>query len=254
VPAEPAGEQVGRSLHFAGRGTGTVLLFTHGWGATSYMFESTARRLAARSCTVVWDLPGHGRSDGVADPIDVAGTIDDMIGLLDRFGEGHGVLIGHSLGGYLSLELARNQPGRVDALVLVGTGPGFRDEEARARWNRFTERLAQRIERRGLDALERERPLHGGRHRSAESLVRSARGLLPQTTSAVLESLPELAAPALVVVGEDDTEFRAAADYMAAKIPGARLSVVEGAGHSPNLDRPDAFEQVVGDFLDEHGL
>jgi pimeloyl-ACP methyl ester carboxylesterase len=228
-----------------------MLLFTHGWGATSFMFESTARVLSDEVHTVVWDLPGHGWSEDPAEPVTAASTVDDMVSLLDRFGSGHGVLVGHSLGGYLSLELARREPERVDALILVGTGPGFRDADARAAWNRLTERLAQRLERRGLAALERERPVHGDRHRSADGLIRSARGVLPQTDGAVLESLPAIAVPTLVVVGEDDAEFRAAGDYMATKIPDARLAVIPAAGHSPNLDQPDAFEAAVRSFLDE---
>jgi pimeloyl-ACP methyl ester carboxylesterase len=57
--------------------------------------------------------------------------------------------------------------------------------------------------------------------------------------------------PTLVVVGEDDAEFRAAGDYMATKIPDARLAVIPAAGHSPNLDQPDAFEAAVRSFLHE---
>jgi len=216
------------------------------------MFEASAARLAERCRTITWDLRGHGRSASPADAAayDVDTAVADLAGLLDGAGVASAVLAGHSLGGYLSLEFARRHPGRVDALVLIGTGPGFRDDAAREGWNRFVERIAARVERKGLDALAREAPLHGGQHRSVDGLVRSARGVLPQHDAAVLESLPTIAVPVLVIVGEDDAEFRGSSDYMAAKIPDARLVVIPGAGHSPNLDRPDEFDLAVESFLD----
>jgi pimeloyl-ACP methyl ester carboxylesterase len=243
------------ALHVEDRGAGRLVVFTHGWGATSYMFEASATRLAERYRTMTWDLRGHGGSADPDDPDDPAAydvdtAIADLTGLLDGAGAPSGVLVGHSLGGFLSLEFVRRHPERVDALVLIGTGPGFRDDAARDGWNRFVERIATRVERKGLDALAREAPLHGGRHRSVDGLVRSARGVLPQHDAAVLESLPAIDVPVLVVVGADDAEFRGSSDYMAAKIPGAQLVVIPGAAHSPNLDRPDEFHEAVASFLD----
>ena len=67
----------------------------------------------------------------------------------------------------------------------------------------------------------------------------------------VIESLPEIRAPALVVVGADDTPFLAASDYMAAKIPGASKVVIPSAGHAVNIDQPKAFIDAVLPFLDK---
>lgn len=240
-------------LQAVARGAGRTLLFTHGWGATSYMFERSADVLSAHFRVVTWDQRGHGGSDSPPDPAaySVDTTMDDMASLLDEHGPGRGVLVGHSLGGYLSLEFTRRHPERVEALVLVGAGPGFRDDAARANWNRFTERIADRAETRGMEALDNERELHGDRHTSVEGLVKSARGVLAQDDSAVLDSLPSVAVPALVIVGEHDAQFLASADYMAAKIPDAQLVVVPDAGHSINVQQPEVFEQVVASFVDE---
>lgn len=245
------------------RGDGRVLLFTHGWGATSHMFEPSAVALSRYFRVVTWDQRGHGGSGSPAEAeaYSVDATIDDMLALLDREGSdrergrrgssGRGVLIGHSLGGYLSLEFTRRHPERVEALILVGAGPGFRDDEARAGWNRFAARVADRVEERGTAALERERELHGDLHTSVGGLVRSARGVLPQESGAVLDSLSAIAVPVLVIVGEDDAQFRASADYMVAKIPDARLVVVPDAGHSINVEQPEAFDDAVITFLQE---
>ena len=56
--------------------------------------------------------------------------------------------------------------------------------------------------------------------------------------------------PTLVIVGDEDTPFLAPCEYIAKKIPGARLETIAGAGHSSNLDQPDVFNRVLLDFLD----
>ena len=66
----------------------------------------------------------------------------------------------------------------------------------------------------------------------------------------VIETLPDIKVPSLVMVGADDTPFLAASDYMAAKIPGARKVVIAAAGHAVNIDQPQAFIDAVLPFLD----
>ena len=65
---------------------------------------------------------------------------------------------------------------------------------------------------------------------------------------------PDIKVPAIVIVGADDTPFLAASDYMAAKIPGAKKAVIEGAGHSANIDQPERFNAALLGFLKEAGL
>ena len=73
--------------------------------------------------------------------------------------------------------------------------------------------------------------------------------MLAQFDSSLIDSLPTIAVPTLVLVGAEDHHFLGAADYMAAKIPGARKIVIPGAGHAANLDQPAAFNRAVADFL-----
>jgi pimeloyl-ACP methyl ester carboxylesterase len=67
----------------------------------------------------------------------------------------------------------------------------------------------------------------------------------------VITSLPDIKVPSIVVVGSEDTPFLAASSYMAAKIPGAKLATIQGAGHAANIDRPEAFNAAIRGFLDE---
>ena len=73
--------------------------------------------------------------------------------------------------------------------------------------------------------------------------------MLTQRDAGVIETLPHIKVPSLVVVGADDTPFLAASDYMAAKIPGARKVVIPAAGHAANIDQPKAFNDAVVAFL-----
>ena len=86
-------------------------------------------------------------------------------------------------------------------------------------------------------------------HRSADGLTRAARGMLTQRDASVINALPDIRLPSLVVVGANDKPFLAAADYMAAKIPGARKAVIADAGHAANIDQPAAFNAALLSFL-----
>ena len=72
---------------------------------------------------------------------------------------------------------------------------------------------------------------------------------ITQDSSAVIRSLPDIAVPTLVVVGDRDAPYLAASDYMAAKIPGAAKVVVTDAGHASNVDQPAQFNAAVLNFL-----
>jgi pimeloyl-ACP methyl ester carboxylesterase len=74
--------------------------------------------------------------------------------------------------------------------------------------------------------------------------------MLAQRDSRVIDGIPSITVPTLVIVGDQDQPFLAPCEYMAKKIPGARLEVIAGAGHSSNLDQAAAFNRVLLDFLE----
>ncbi len=74
--------------------------------------------------------------------------------------------------------------------------------------------------------------------------------MLTQKDSRVIDSLPSIRVPALVLSGAEDQPFLQSTDYMAAKIPGAEKVIVKGAGHAANIDQPAAFNAAVRSFLD----
>jgi pimeloyl-ACP methyl ester carboxylesterase len=242
----------GVAIHYEVHGSGPPLLLTHGFSSTSAMWQGQIDALARDHTLVLWDMRGHGQSDYPDDPkaYSEALTVGDMAAMLDAIGADRAIVGGLSLGGYMSLAFYRAYPERVRALLIIDTGPGFKKDDARDAWNRRAHDTADRFEREGLDVLKsasRERSTVS--HRNAGGLARAARGMLTQRDAAVIELLPEIKVPSLVVVGADDTPFLAASDYMAAKIPGAQKIVIPAAGHAVNIDQPQAFIDAVLPFL-----
>jgi pimeloyl-ACP methyl ester carboxylesterase len=233
-------------------GARTPVLLTHGYSSSGQMWEPNLEALAARRQVITWDIRGHGRSDSPDDPSLYSEdlSVEDMAAVLDAAGVRRAVVGGLSLGGYLSLAFNLRHPERVAGLMLFDTGPGYRRDEARDEWNRRVERTAAAFDARGLEALSDRPEVVRARHRSAAGLARAARGIMAQHDARIMESLPTVAVPTLVVVGAEDTPFLAAADVMVAKIPGATKVVIEGAGHASNVDQPEAFNQAVNDFLE----
>jgi pimeloyl-ACP methyl ester carboxylesterase len=249
VLARPAG-----NIRYELSGNGRPpLLLTHGYGATAAMFTKNVSAIAPRNQVLTWDMRGHGSSDYPDDPASYrpAAVLADMAAILDELERDRAVLGGHSLGGYLSLDFALTFPDRVAGLVLIDTGPGFRNDAARNDWNQRAEITAARLADQGLAAMRSSAELHADEHRDATGLILAARGTLTQRDSHVLDGLPTISVPTLVVVGSDDRPFLAAADYMTAKIPRARKVVIPGAAHAPNLDRPELFDSELRVFLDE---
>jgi pimeloyl-ACP methyl ester carboxylesterase len=249
----PVIDRGGVEIHYEVTGRGVTVLFTHGFGASAEMFEGNLERVAARRRVVTWDMRGHGASAYPEDAAEysVALSVGDMEALLDEVGARQAVLAGHSLGGFLSLAFLVAHPDRVRGLVLIDTGPGFRQDDGRETWNRMAEKFADDFDARGLVALSSSEETATATHRSAEGLARAARGILTQHDTTVIDSLRHVAVPTLVIVGEKDQPFVAASQYMAHKIPSARLAVIAGAGHAPNVTHPQQFDAELSAFLDE---
>jgi len=217
---------------------------------------------------VLWDHRGHGKSAAATDPAGY--TMDRVTGDLAAICDWASpdrpvVLAGLSFGGLVSLHVALADPSRVRALVLAGSGPGFKNPKAAEGWAKQTERTASYLEGRGLEAfvsgkagatcIGRDPELPAAKA-AARSIVaqdpaalaafgRQVTGLAPS----VIDELAEIQVPALVIVGSEDEAFRRAAEVMAAKLPNAVHRVVDGAGHILNIERPGEFDSALLEFL-----
>ena len=243
----------GVNIYCEVHGSGPALILTHGYSATAQMWKGQIEPLAKKHTLILWDMRGHGQSDYPADQAAYSEdhTVADMAALLDQAGAKKAIVGGLSLGGYMSLAFYRQHPERVRSLLIIDTGPGFKKDDAREAWNQNARTRADTLDKEGLATLKSgsaERAY--AVHRDASGLAKAARGMLTQRNAGVIESLPNIKVPSLVVVGSKDTPFIAASDYMAAKIPGAEKVVIQDAGHASNIDQPKAFNEAILGFVE----
>ena len=241
----------GVKIYYEVHGSGPPLLLTHGYSSTSGMWRGQIAALSKHHKLVLWDMRGQSGYPADTAAYSEALTVADMAALLDAVGAEKAIVGGLSLGGYMSLAFYRAHPNRVRALLIIDTGPGFKKDEAREVWNKRARDTGDRFDREGLEVLKSGSPERSGvTHRDASGLARAARGMLTQRDARVIELLPNIKVPSLIVVGADDAPFLAASDYMAAKIPGAKKAVIPAAGHAVNIDQPLAFIGALLPFLD----
>jgi len=238
-------------IYYEEHGSGPAVLLSHSYSASARMWNGQFAALSDSYHVIGWDMRGHDRSDSPDDPALYSHelTVADMAAVLDACKVDRAVIGGLSLGGFMSLAFHLAHPNRTAALMLFDTGPGYKKDDGRAAWNRIAESMARAYEKHGLAAAGASAEVTIAQHRSAAGLAHAARGMLAQKDGSVIESLPAIKVPTLVLVGANDKQFRPSADYMAAKIPGAEKVVLENAGHAANIDQPAAFNDATRAFL-----
>jgi pimeloyl-ACP methyl ester carboxylesterase len=239
----------GTGIHREVHGQGSAILLTHGFGATSRMWDEQIEEFTDRHRLILWDLPGHGESALPAKAVSQTSLVEDMAAILDTAQAGRAVLVGLGIGGTLSLRFWRAYPERVRGLVLIGTMPGLRSPAARDIWNGQVGERASAMDRDGLDTLEGGAEVDPRLHDCALSLAIAARGLLTQSDDGALPWLAEIDVPVLILVGSEDKPSLTAAEFMARTIPNAAKIVVRRANHAANIHKPDAVNAAIRDFL-----
>lgn len=257
MPAAP-------KLHVREAGAGRAVLLIHGFPVDSSMWTPQLAALAARYRVLAPDLRGFGESPLPARPATIDDFADDLLPVLDRRGIERAAVVGLSMGGYVALSLAERHAGRLSALVLCDTR-ATADSEAGKKGRTA---MADRALREGaapiaddmVKGLLSRATLESNRGLAGELWAWIA-GASPHAIATALGAmrarpdrrgvLARIAVPTLVIVGGDDTVTTPAEnEAIAAAIPGARLERIEGAGHVPNLERPEEFNRVLLAFLD----
>ena len=227
-----------------------TICFVHGSGGNARVWDRQVDGLAGHK-TLAVDLPGHGPAGGHGRE-SIAEYAADVRAELDAAGLDRVVLVGHSMGGAIAQMFALQYPDRLDGLVLVGTGARLRVmprifetlEADHGEGVRFLMSLAVAasappalIELLTRETLRTPRRVIIGDFRACDAFD-------------VMPRLPAIAIPTLVLCGREDrlTPPRYA-QYLADHIPGARLVIVEGAGHYVQIERPDETTAAIRDFV-----
>ena len=205
---------------------GPPIIATTGWANDRSVWTPMVDDLSVDHTVTTWDLRGHGAS--AAPPPDEytrAHALGDLAAVLDLTGR-PAVLMGHSLGGFLSLAHAVDHPEDVAGLVLVATGPGFRKVEAREQWNESVRAAAAGMD---LPPGVEEISMHHDAH--------------------VIDHLAEVQVPVLVLLGERDTRFAASAALFQRDLDVHESVVVADMGHMVHVKAPAECAAAVRRFM-----
>jgi len=263
-PAAPAGGTLVGDLHVVDEGEGDPVVLLHGFAGSLRWFDALAPLLAADRRVIRIDLLGHGGSAKPATGYEIDAQARRVGETLDALGVEHALFVGHSMGGAVSVALAQQRPGLFSGLVVLDEGPdnSFGHTPLLAKLG-FVPVIGELIHRVAADPMIADGyddafgP--GFDHAAHVDVVKDFRAMTYTSykqayvcEDAFLRQqrldarLHEAGIPALVVFGEEDRFFRAddcAAAFRA--LPNARVEVIPGAGHSPNVETPERVAELI---------
>jgi 2-succinyl-6-hydroxy-2,4-cyclohexadiene-1-carboxylate synthase len=246
------------------------LVLLHGFTGSGRSWDQAVALLSYPGRVLAPDLPGHGHSrfDQGVPACTVEGFAAALDDALDVLGISRYVLAGYSMGGRVALHYAVTRPLRLSRLVLESASAGIAASDERESRVRADEELATYVLAEGMErfvdrwertpvlagltrlpAVERAR-LRGLRLANApDGLAASLRGMGTGSQPYLGTRLAEVAIPTLVVAGADDAKFSAIATTLAAGIPKATLAILPNVGHTPHLEAPAQWAEVLGAFI-----
>ncbi len=248
-----------------GKPDAPALLLIHGTAGSTAWWDPVVPRLADAYRVIRVDLLGHGRSASPAGGYDIPTQARRVGAALDRLGAGRVAVIGHSAGGTVATALAEQRPGAVAALALIDTGPSpdacisqgllprllLAPLPGRLLWRLRTEATIRKAMRTAFtrpidipDAIIED--TLGMTHRAVAGTVRASLDYLGQRT--LPDRLAPLGLPVLVVFGTDDHRWRSSSAPAYRIVPGARVELLPGVGHTPMLEDPQTTGTLLLDF------
>ena len=250
-------------------GTGAPLLLLHGFTGSGTTWAAWLPDLAHDHRTIAVDLLGHGGSDApTSSRHAVERQAADLVTILGRLAASPADVLGYSLGARMALRLAIAAPDSVRRLILESPSAGIADPVARAARRDADGRWVEQLERGDLGGFVRDwaaQPIFASQQRLpaaireriaserranvpgalAASLLGAGQGVMPP----LHERLGGVTAPTLVISGRLDPKGTERAVEVAGGIPGAVHEIVPDAGHTPHLETPDRFLEIVTAFL-----
>lgn len=258
----------GFQMAYSQSGQGIPLLFVHGYPLNHRMWQPQMEGLARHARLLSVDLRGHGESQAVPGPYSMDMFAEDLNAFLDALAIHQPiVLCGLSMGGYIAFAFRRKYPSRLAGLILTATRAAADSAEAR----QGRDQAAELARQKGVAAIAesmlprllsptttQNRPevvslaLQIMRQTSLEGILGDLEALKTRPDSS--STLQQLDIPTLFLPGADDNIIPLQeAQAMHAALAGSRLVVIPEAGHLPNLENPQAFNQAVIEFLNNLG-
>ncbi|MGW5664079.1 alpha/beta fold hydrolase [Streptomyces sp. NPDC003758] len=252
-------------LAYRDEGAGAPLVLLHGGFLDHRMWDDQIPVFARTHRVIAPDARGHGASSNATRPFR---HTDDLAALLRHLGTGPATLVGLSMGGAIAVDTALEHPDLVRALVVSGVGtsePDFQDPWTQAVNSAYWHALGAGDIDAFVDAFAR---FTYGPQRTAEDVdpevdrrvremaratITKHTGDEPDHSVRVTDTWARAArieVPVLAVNGGiDSPDHIGMAERLVRTVAHGRATVVEGTGHYPNMERPDAFDAIVRDFL-----
>jgi pimeloyl-ACP methyl ester carboxylesterase len=206
---------------------GRKILFIHGAGSNGHTWHRQIGAFGGKGSPIALDLPGHGRSAGVEGLRTVQDYADFVAAFLDALKIKSAVILGHSMGGAIAMDLAMRHRARVEALILSCTA---------AKFNLTPDRIE------GLREGWMEQIKTDPRVRYTDILACSQVDLR--------DAIAKIDQPTLVIAGADDKGTTPAdAEFIAGKIRGATTRIIADAGHYIPRERPAEYNAAIEQFV-----
>ncbi|HLY26977.1 MAG TPA: alpha/beta fold hydrolase [Aggregatilineales bacterium] len=252
------------SLHYTERGQGTVVVFLHGYPLNSTIWQTEQDSLSDHYRVITPDLRGHGESPAPEGIYEMESLAQDVITLLDSLEVDKAAIMGHSMGGYVTLALWRLIPERFLALGMISSQAGPDSPEGRE--GRY--KSAENVFMEGSKAAEQSMlpKMFAAGLPPESSIVEQVRTMIlntrPSGMIGVLKGMAarpdsrplmrEITVPVLLLSGDKDQliPLQRSVD-MAELIEGATLATIENAGHLAMLEQPQATLMAIRNFLDQ---
>jgi pimeloyl-ACP methyl ester carboxylesterase len=250
----------GTRLYYDEQGAGPPLLLIHGLGSSSRDWFKQVDHFADRYRVLRVDLRGHGRSERPPGPYHIAQFARDVAVCLRRLDAAPAHVVGLSMGGMVALQLAADAPPLVRSLVVANSVADTRLQTWGDLWFYVSRRLSVQLlgmrrvgrllagrlfPKPDQDSLRREFIKRWAQN-DKQAYVGSVDAIMGWS---VRDRLPSIAVPTLLVSSDQDYTPVAAKNRIAARMPNAELAVVEDARHALPVEKPDAFNALVADFL-----
>ena len=248
-------------------GTGPLVLFLHGIGGNRSNWTEQVDACSRGFHAAAWDARGYGDSDDYQGPLEFGDFADDVLRVLDHFGERQAHIAGLSMGGRIAQDFYARFPDRVSTLALCDTMSDFTatlTPEKRADFVRLRRKplLAGKQPRDIADALVdsligpyasesvRRRLVGSISALRKDSYLKTIEASLTFDRSAEVD---RIAVPTLLLYGEHDrlTPPEVGRD-LNRRIAGSEFILIEGAGHLSNVEKPAAFNAALLGFLNAH--
>jgi pimeloyl-ACP methyl ester carboxylesterase len=237
---------------------GRPLVLLHGAGSNGHAWHYQYEHLGNRHSPIAPDLPGHGHSSGVEGLHSVEDCAAFTLAFLDALRLDSAVVVGHSMGGAIAMELALRHPARVKALVLIATAAKFEIPQVRIEtWRAVTMgRASQPFNNDGYSPktiANKPEIIREGWGEQIQTDPRVRWGDLVACSLVDLrDRISRLEKPTLILAGSDDSITPTAeAEFLRSRIKGSRLEVVPDAAHRLTTERADLTNAAIEKFLDE---